>query len=288
MSDFDAICRKLENLDPETLTEYFNQKSIDVISALMEMSSDGKKVIDMYLQFILATVAADGKLAPEEYVLIKAMFDRAAGKDVPYDEAVEIFNEMGLDQPDGLKNVVDTMVDVLGMVDEQLKDDILFLCLLVCAVDGEISQTEKDWIRQLVEPVETERSPMQIIDDLLTKAGTFILATTDGGQPRMRVLGLKIPMDERIYFAVGTFKDVYKQLRADPRCEILASVGTDFLRWDGKAEFSDDPRLPLAAGAAMPQIAELYAKNGWTLGFFTLAGGNAEIVSVTGEKTRIF
>jgi len=288
MSDFDTLCKQLETMDPETLTQYFNEKSIDVISALMDLSDDGRDVVTMYLQFILATVAADGKLAPEEFVLLKAFFDKSAGKDVTYDEAVVIFNQMGLDKPQDMKDIVDAMVDVIGLVDEELKDDIVLLCLLVCAVDGDVSQEEKDWIRQLVQPIDVEIQPMEAVDDFLGKAGTFVLATTDGDQPRMRVLGLKLPMDGKIYFAVGTFKDVYRQLRANPKCEILASVGPDFLRWDGNAVFSDDSRLPLAAGAAMPQIAEMYAKNGWTLGFFTLEGGSAEIVNVTGAKNRLF
>ena len=288
MSDFDALCKKLETMDPETFAQIFNDKSVDVISALVALTADGKDGVTAYLQFILASVAADGVLSKPEFTLLKPMFDRIADKDTTYDDAVEIFNGLGLDKPDAYKEIIDTMVDIIGLVDEDMKDDIVLLCLLVCAVDGEVTEKEKDWIRQLAEPLTIEMSPAEVIDDFLTKAGTFVLATTDGDQPRMRVLGLKIKLDDKLFFAVGTFKDVYKQLQKNPKCEILASVGMDFLRWDGKAVFYKDDRLMPIVANMMPDLAAMYKEMGWELGFFTLEGGNAEIVNVSNQKTKLF
>ena len=288
MSDFDTLCKQLENMDPETFAQIFNDKSVDVISALVALTADGKDGVTAYLQFILASVAADGVLSKPEFTLLKPMFDRIADKDTTYEDAVEIFNGLGLDKPDAYKDIIDTMVDIIGLVDEDMKDDIILLCLLVCAVDGEVTEKEKDWIRQLAEPLTIEMSPAEMIDDFLTKAGTFVLATTDGDQPRMRVLGLKIKLDDKLFFAVGTFKDVYKQLRKNPKCEILASVGMDFLRWDGKAVFTKDDRLMPIVANMMPDLAAMYKEMGWELGFFTLEGGNAEIVNVSNQKTKLF
>ncbi len=288
MSDFDNLCKQLEEMDPETFVQIFNQKSVDVLNALMDLSADGKDGVTAYMQFILASVAADGKLTSEEFVLLKPMFDRTAEKDVSYEEGVAIFKEWGLDKPEAMKTVVDTMVDIIGLVDEDLKDDIVLLCLLVCAIDGEVSQEEKDWIKQLVEPLQIEVDAVDYLDDFLGKAGAFILGTVDGDKPRMRVLGLKIRLDDKLFFAVGTFKDVYKQLQANPKCEILASVGTDFLRWDGKAHFVEDPRLMPIVANMMPDLAKMYDEMGWKLGFFTLVEDTAEVVSVTNEKKKLF
>ena len=288
MSDFDNLCKQLEEMDPETFVQIFNQKSVDVLNALIDLTADGKDGVTAYMQFILASVAADGKLTEEEFVLLKPMFDRSAKKDVTYEEGLALFKEMGLDKPETYKEVVDTMVDIIGLVDEDLKDDIVLLCLLVCAIDGEVSDEEKDWIRQLVEPLKIEVDAMDLIDEFLTKAGTFVLGTTDGDQPKMRVLGLKIRLDGGLFFAVGTFKDVYKQLRANPRCEILASSGMDFLRWDGRAVFVDDPRLMPIVANMMPDLAKMYDEMGWKLGFFTLQDDTAEIVNVSNQKQKLF
>ena len=288
MSDFDTLCKQLEQMDSATFADIFSEKSDDVISALVALTADGKDGVTAYLQFILASVAADGVLSKPEYLLLKPMFDRMADKDTTYEEAVEIFNGLGLDKPDTYKDIIDTMVDIIGLVDEDMKDDIVLLCLLVCAIDGEVTKEEKDWIRQLAEPLTIELPAVDVIEDFLNKAGTFVLGTTDGDQPRMRVLGLKIKLDGKLYFAVGTFKDVYKQLQKNPKCEILASAGMDFLRWDGKAVFTDDNRLLPIVANMMPQLVQMYDQMGWKLGFFTLEGGSAEIVNVSNQKTKLF
>ena len=288
MSDFDTLCKQLEQMDSATFADIFSEKSVDVISALTALTADGKDGVTAYLQFILASVAADGVLSKPEYTLLKPLFDRMADKDTTYDEAVEIFKGLGLDKPDAYKDIVDTMVDIIGLVDEDMKDDIVLLCLLVCAIDGEVTKEEKDWIRQLAEPLTIELPAVDVLEDFLNKAGTFVLGTTDGDQPRMRVLGLKLKLDDKLVFAVGTFKDVYQQLQKNPKCEILASVGMDFLRWDGEAKFIKDDRLMPIVENMMPDLVAMYKQMGWELGFFTIEGGTAEMVNVSNQKMKLF
>jgi len=288
MSSFDTLCKKIEEMDPDQFAKLFNEKSVDVIAKLSNLTADGKDGVSIYMEFILASVSADGKLSANEYLLLKPIFDQIAEKDTTYEEGIEMFNAMGLNKPGAYQKVVDLMVDIFGMVDEKLKDEIILICLLVCAIDGEVTEDEKKWIKQLIEPLQLEIDPMQYINGFLDKAGVFMLATTCHDQPRMRVLGLKIILDGKIYFAVGTFKDVYKQLQANPKCEILAYVGEEFIRWDGTAAFSEDPRLMAVVENVMPQLAAMYKEMGWKLGFFTLEGGSAEYVSVSNEKIKIF
>jgi uncharacterized pyridoxamine 5'-phosphate oxidase family protein len=288
MSDFDTLCNQLGELDKDTFGQIFNAKSVDVIAKLSQLTSNGTDGVTAYLHFILASVAADGKLSEGEYKLLKPMFDDIADKDVSYEEAQNMFLLMGLDQPETFDKAINTMVDIIGLVDEDLKDDIIMLCLLVCAVDGVVSEKEKAWIKQLAQPLTIEVTPMEYISRYLTEAKTFTLATVCGDRPRTRVLGLKIDLDDKIYFAVGTFKNVYKQLKANPKCEIIASVGTDFLRWNGCAEFSDDPRLFPKFKEALPEVAKMYYDNGWTLAYFTIVKGTAEVVDVSGKKTKLF
>ena len=288
MTDFDTLCKQLEQMDSEKYAQIFSDISDDVIMELTALTADGKDGITAYMQFVLASVAADGVLSKPEFTLLKPWFDRMTDKDTTYEEAVEIFNGLGLDEPDVYKDIIDTMVDIIGLVSEEIKDDIVLLCLLVCAIDGEITDKEKDWIKQLAEPLTVELPVVDVIEDFLNKAGVFVLGTTDGDQPRMRVLGLKIKLDDKLFFAVGTFKDVYKQLQKNPKCEILASSGMDFLRWDGKAVFVKDERLMPIVANMMPQLVDMYKQMGWELGFFTLEGGSAEIVNVSNQRTKLF
>ena len=287
MSTFNELCKKLEDMDDDAYNQAFNQLSVKVMKDLAGLTESDKDAYEVYLQFLLAAVAADGKLSEDEFGLLKPLFDETAGHDVGYEEAVAMFKNMGLDDPAEIKEVADLMVDIIELASPEAKDDIVLLCLMVCAIDRKVSEEGKEWIAQLVEPLEIEMTPMEVIDGYLERAGSFVLATNDGDQPKMRMLGFKTVLDGKIYFGVGTFKDVYAQLQKQPKCEILAFDGENFIRWDGKAVFSNDQRLAMAAGAAMPDIIKVYIENGWNMGFFTLEEGSAEIVTPS-DKTKLF
>ena len=79
---------------------------------------------------------------------------------------------------------------------------------------------------------------MSRVNDFLTEAGVFFLATTDGNQPKLRPLGAHMEIDGKIIFGVGDFKNVYKQMIANPLVEIAACKDDGhWLRYTGKAVF---------------------------------------------------
>ena len=113
--------------------------------------------------------------------------------------------------------------------------------------------------------------------EFLDKAKTFYFLTTDGDQPRGRPFGFKIVYEGKLYFGCGTFKNVFKQLVANPRVEVLAVSGMDFMRYDGKAVVVKDEGLLAAVREANANLMGMYDKNGWEMGLFYLEGGHAEI-----------
>jgi uncharacterized pyridoxamine 5'-phosphate oxidase family protein len=72
------------------------------------------------------------------------------------------------------------------------------------------------------------------------------LATTDGDQPRVRALGVWFADETGFYFQIGGMKDVYKQLRKNPKVEAAFHKATEpgaVMRVTGKIEFLNDPAL---------------------------------------------
>ena len=79
---------------------------------------------------------------------------------------------------------------------------------------------------------------MSRVHDFLTEAKIFFLATEDGDQPKIRPLGAQFEADGKLLFGVGEFKDVYKQLCANPLVEICAcKENGHWLRYTGRAVF---------------------------------------------------
>ena len=115
------------------------------------------------------------------------------------------------------------------------------------------------------------------VSEFLDKAQTFMFLTTDGDQPKGRPFGFHMVVDDKLYFGCGTFKNVFRQLSTNPKVEVLAMVGGEFLRYDGNAKIVKEDALIAKVREIMPQIMEMYDKNGWEMGLFYLEDGHAEI-----------
>ena len=115
------------------------------------------------------------------------------------------------------------------------------------------------------------------VNEFLDEAKVFMFLTTDGDQPKGRPFGFHMLVDDKLYFGCGTFKNVFRQLSANPKVEVLAMNGDKFMRYDGAAKVVKDEGLLAKVREAMPQIMALYDKNGWEMGLFYLENGHAEI-----------
>ena len=133
-----------------------------------------------------------------------------------------------------------------------------------------------------------EETGVQKINKLLTETKVFFMATTDGQKPHLRPLGLHFESEGKLLFGVGDFKDVYKQMQADPYVEIVAlKENGHWLRYSGKAVFETDPKYEQKALEIMPHLKEIYnEKTGNKLAVFHLEDAHAVVIPVmgTGEK----
>ena len=115
------------------------------------------------------------------------------------------------------------------------------------------------------------------VNEFLNKAGVFYFLTTDGDRPKGRPFGFHLLYEDKLYFGCGTFKNVFRQLAANPKVEVLAVKENQFLRYDGAAKIVKDDALLAKVREVMPDIMGLYDQNGWEMGLFYLENGHAEV-----------
>ena len=115
----------------------------------------------------------------------------------------------------------------------------------------------------------------QKLSEYLAECGVFYFGTVVDDAPVIRPLGFQMFYEGEFYLGIGTHKEVYKQLVANPNVYICATKpdGTSWVRVSGKAVCDDDPALEVAAFEAMPQLKPLYENNGWTMGMLHLEDG---------------
>lgn len=149
MKDFDLLCKEFEQMEPEKYTTYLNVKSAEILPILKSAAADGLSGTLIFFSFVLGAIAADGKLSTDEYNLIYPLLNAFLGDSINYENAKDIFKSLKRESKD-LKNVTTKMIDILGLLSENLKEDIVIICMMICAVDGKISFKEKKWIMQLI------------------------------------------------------------------------------------------------------------------------------------------
>ncbi|MDY5930504.1 MAG: TerB family tellurite resistance protein [Candidatus Ornithospirochaeta sp.] len=149
MKDFNKLCKAFEEIDPVSYSMILAEKSVSILPQLMAFSEDDLTGAEIFASFIIGAAAADGRLSEEEYALLYPLLRSFLGDSIDYEYVAAAFKGLRSEQKE-LKASINQMVDMLGTLSDELKEDIIIVIMLICAVDGKISFREKNWIRQLI------------------------------------------------------------------------------------------------------------------------------------------
>ena len=107
----------------------------------------------------------------------------------------------------------------------------------------------------------------------IDEAKVYYLATIEEDKPHVRPLGSHKLINDKVYFFIGDFKNVYKQLLKNSNCELVATKTTgEWMRISGKAIFEKDFAIADNMLNDNKKIKELYEKNGWKAMVFHIEG----------------
>lgn len=123
------------------------------------------------------------------------------------------------------------------------------------------------------------------VEQFLKDAPVVYLTTVDGDRPKCRPIGLHLLVGDNLYFGIGTFKEVYRQMQANPNVELCVCKDREFLRYYGKAVFEAGHEIADAAIAAAPFLQQIYNEaTGKQLGMFHLEQATAEFRTMMGVR----
>ena len=110
---------------------------------------------------------------------------------------------------------------------------------------------------------------MQEVYEFLKQCGTYYLSTVDGDRPRVRPFGTANIFENRLYFQTGRVKNVYRQIKANPKIEICALLGERWLRLAATAVEDDRAEASQSMLDAYPSLQDRYqAGDGNTTAFY--------------------
>ena len=100
---------------------------------------------------------------------------------------------------------------------------------------------------------------MQEVFDFLKKCGKYFLATVDGDQPRVRSFGTINIFEDKLYIQTGKVKDVSKQMMANPKVEICAVNGGEWIRVQAIAVEDDRVEAKQSMLDNYPELQTMYS-----------------------------
>ena len=128
---------------------------------------------------------------------------------------------------------------------------------------------------------------MKQVYDFLKKAGTYYLATVEGNQPRVRPFGTVNEFEGKLYIQTGKVKPVSHQIAANPKVEICAFAGGEWIRIACELVEDDRVEAKKAMLDAYPNLRRMYdEKDGNTLVFY-MKNATATISSFTSTPVVI-
>lgn len=128
---------------------------------------------------------------------------------------------------------------------------------------------------------------MQRVYDFLKKAGTYYLGTMDGDQPRVRPFGTVDLFEDKIYIQTGKSKTVSKQIQTNPRIEICAMNGGEWIRVEATAVRDDRIEAKKHMLDGYPSLQAIYSASDDNTEVLYLKDATATISSFTAEPVVI-
>ncbi len=99
---------------------------------------------------------------------------------------------------------------------------------------------------------------MEEVFRFLQEAQTYYLATAEGNQPRVRPFGTVHIFEGKLYIQTGKGKNVAAQIAANPKAEICAMKGGEWIRVCGTLMEDDRPEAQESLLNAYPELRDRY------------------------------
>lgn len=128
---------------------------------------------------------------------------------------------------------------------------------------------------------------MEQVYHFLRDCGTYYLATVDGDQPRVRPFGTVNIFENKLYIQTGKVKNVAHQIKANPKVEICAFNGSEWIRV--AATLVEDDRREARASMldAYPELRSMYSEDDGNTIVYYLKDATATISSFSAPAQTI-
>lgn len=128
---------------------------------------------------------------------------------------------------------------------------------------------------------------MESVCKFLKDVGTYYLATVEDDQPRVRPFGTAHIFEGKLYIQTGRKKHVAMQLAKNPKVEICAFNGNEWLRLSGELVEDDRREAKASMLDAYPELKAMYDPDDDNTQVFYFKNASATFSSFTAPQKTI-
>lgn len=128
---------------------------------------------------------------------------------------------------------------------------------------------------------------MQEVYEFLKACNTYYLATVEDGQPRVRPFGTIDLFEGKLYIQTGKVKDCYKQMEANPKVELCAFNGGQWLRVAATVVADERVEAKKHMLDAYPNLRGMYDENDGNTAVLYLTDATATFSSFTAPSRTV-
>lgn len=148
MLEFKKLCDSFEKANAVEKGVLLAQMSAKISCRLRGLDISDVDPMTVLAGFIIGSVVVDGRLNEQEYLLIYPALVRAFGDDFDF-ASVKVSFEKDKNGRSAVAEYTEKLLQILDLLDEGIKNDIITLCLCVISIDGKITLREKKYIKRL-------------------------------------------------------------------------------------------------------------------------------------------
>lgn len=148
MFEFKKLCNSFENANAVEKGALIAEMSAVISYRLKELNITGTDPMTVLAGFIIGSVVADGKVNEQEYLLIYPALVRTFGDGFDFN-SVKVSFEKDKSSKNAVTEYTEKLLQIFVLLDEDIKEDIIKLCLCVVSIDGKITLREKKHIKRL-------------------------------------------------------------------------------------------------------------------------------------------
>ena len=128
---------------------------------------------------------------------------------------------------------------------------------------------------------------MERVEKFLKDANVYYLATMEGDQPRVRPFGTAHIFEGKLYIQTGKVKEVYRQLKENPKAEICACMQDQWLRVSGELIEDDRREARQSMLDNYPSLQSMYSADDGNTAVFYFQNATAVFSSFQSEPEVI-